>query len=117
MALFMVASVVMVAVFGQTPPDLAVLALAAGAAGFCTNGVIVGLYALVADSFPTAIRAGGTGFVIGLGRGGAALSPVVGGFLFQAGFGLPAVALFMAGGSLVALAALTLLPRRPAQGQ
>lgn len=116
LALFMVASAIMVSLFGRTPADLHTLSLAAGAAGFCTNAAIVGLYALVASSFPTANRAGGTGFVIGVGRGGAALSPIVGGFLFQAGFGLPAVAMVMAGGSLIALAALLALPRRTAQG-
>lgn len=109
---FMVASTVMVTVFGQGQADLQGLAWAAAAGGFCTNAGVVGLYALVAGSFPTAIRAGGTGFVIGVGRGGAALGPVVGGFLFQAGLGLPLVAGIMACGSLVAAGALLALPMR-----
>lgn len=113
---FMVASAVAVALFGHSPSDLGSLAFAAAAGQFCANGVIVGLYGLVASSFPTANRAGGTGFVIGLGRGGAALSPIVGGLLFNAGFSSPAVAAMMAGGSLVALTALLVLPRRPAEG-
>jgi len=113
---FMVASAVMVAMFGRTSPDLGTLALAAAAGQFCANGVIVGLYGLVAGSFPTANRAGGTGFVIGLGRGGAALSPVLGGLLFKAGYSLPAVATIMACGSLVALVALIALPVREAEG-
>ncbi|MBC2666517.1 MFS transporter [Novosphingobium flavum] len=117
LGLFMVASALMVTMFGRSPADLHALSLAAAVAGFCTNAVIVGLYALVASSFPTANRAGGTGFVIGLGRGGAALSPVVGGLLFEAGFGLPAVATIMACGSLVALGALLALPRHGAEGQ
>jgi MFS family permease len=71
-----------------------------------TNSAIVGLYALFAESFPTAVRAGGTGFVIGLGRGGAALGPLVAGFMFQADLGLDSVALVMAGGSLLAAVAL-----------
>ena len=89
---FMLASTVMVAVFGLGQADLQGLSWAAAAGGFCTNAAVVGIYALVAGSFPTAIRAGGTGFVIGVGRGGAALGPVVGGLLFQAGLGLPVVA-------------------------
>ena len=112
---FMIASCAAVALFGHSPADLTLLALAAATAQFCANGVIVGLYGLVASSFPTANRAGGTGFVIGLGRGGAAISPVLGGYLFKAGFSLPVVAGFMATGSLVALAALLLLPRRAAE--
>jgi cyanate permease len=112
---FMVASTVMVTVFGQGQADLHGLSLAAAAGGFCTNAAVVGLYALVASAFPTAIRGGGTGFVIGIGRGGAALGPIIGGFLFAAGMSLPVVATIMACGSLVAAAALLALPRREAE--
>lgn len=116
LGIFMLASTVMVSLFGRSPADLQSLSIAAAMAGFCTNAAIVGLYALVAENFPTSIRAGGTGFVIGIGRGGAALSPMVGGFLFQAGFDLPAVAMIMGAGSLIAFAALVALPRRSVQG-
>jgi len=102
-------STVMVTVFGQGQPDLARLSLVAALAGICTNAVIVGLYAMVAQSFPTAVRAGGTGFIIGVGRGGAALSPIAAGFLFTRGASLATVALIMACGSLVAAAALLAL--------
>ena len=110
----MIASTVMVTVFGQGHADLAGLSLAAAAGGFCTNAAIVGLYALVASSFPTAVRAGGTGFVIGVGRGGAALGPSIAGFLFAAGLGLPVVAGIMAAGSLLGAAALLALPKTKA---
>jgi benzoate transport len=112
----MLASVVMIIVFGQGQADLAGLAWAVAAGGFCTNAGMVGLYAIIAASFPTAVRGGGTGFVIGVGRGGAALSPILAGFLFQAGMGLPAVATIMAGGSLLGAAAIFFLPRREAEG-
>jgi len=105
----LILSAAMVTVFGQGQPDLARLSLVAALAGICTNAVIVGLYAMVAQSFPTAVRAGGTGFIIGVGRGGAALGPIVAGFLFARGVGLPAVAMVMACGSLVAAAALLAL--------
>jgi benzoate transport len=107
----MMLSTVLVSVFAQGQTDLQGLSLAAAAGGFFTNSVVVGLYALVASSFPTATRAGGTGFVIGVGRGGAALGPMIGGFLFAAGLGLPAVGTIMALGSLVGAAALLALPR------
>jgi MFS family permease len=107
----MLASVVTVTWFGQPHAGLHALAWAAAIGGFCTNAGVVGLYALVASSFPTATRAGGTGFVIGVGRGGAALGPVIGGFLFQAGFTLPLVAAIMACGALIAALALTVGPR------
>ena len=44
--------------------------------------------------------------VIGVGRGGAALSPILAGFLFAGGISLSGVAIVMACGSLASLAAL-----------
>ncbi|MGH6745198.1 benzoate transport [Novosphingobium sp. PhB55] len=111
----MLASTVLVSLFGQGQETLAGLALIAGAAGFCTNAGVVGLYALFARVFPTQVRAGGTGFVIGIGRGGAALGPIVAGFLFNAGFGLSIVSVLMGMGSLVAAGALLLLRERDDQ--
>lgn len=105
-------SVVMINVFGQGQADLTQLAIVAAIAGFFTNSAIVGLYALFVQSFPTHLRAGGTGFVIGIGRGGAILGPVIAGFLFENGFGLPIVSFLMALGSLVALF-MILLIREP----
>ena len=99
----------MVAFFGRSRPDLAQLAMLAATAGFFCNAGIVGLYAMFAQSFPTKIRASGTGFVIGIGRGGAALGPIAAGFLFVAGSTLPFVAAIMALGSLVGAAAILLL--------
>ena len=104
-------AVVTICVFGLGQADLRGLSMAAAAGGFCTNAAVVGLYALVAASFPTTVRAGGTGFVIGAGRGGAALSPIVVGVLFQWGFGLSLVATIMACGSLIAVLALLVLPK------
>lgn len=110
----MVLSSVMVAFFGQGQTTLAGLSLIAAAAGFCTNAAVVGLYALIAQSFPTSVRAGGTGLVIGVGRGGAALGPIIAGLLFSLDFGLPLVALSMALGSLLGAALLLMLRARPA---
>jgi benzoate transport len=105
----MVASAIMVTIFGQGQSSLAGLALIAAAAGFCTNSAVVGLYVIIAQSFPTSVRAGGTGVVIGIGRGGAALGPIIAGLLFSWNFGLVSVALAMALGSLIAAGALMLL--------
>lgn len=98
--------------FGQGQETLGQLALVSAIAGFCTNSAVVGLYALFVEAFPTEVRAGGTGVVIGVGRGGAALGPIVAGFLFETGFGLSTVALVMASGSLIAAAALLMLGRK-----
>jgi hypothetical protein len=99
----------MVSVFGQSPPDLQKLSMFAAAAGFCTNAGIAGLYGLFVVAFPTHVRAFGTGFAIGIGRGGSVLAPIVAGFLFDAGQGLPTVAIVMALGSLIAAGLASLL--------
>ena len=98
-----------VTIFGQTAPDLTQLSMVCFLAGFCGNAGIVGLYAIVAHAFPTHVRAFGTGFTIGVGRGGSALAPALAGFLFTAGFGLGAVAFTMALGSLLAAGVLIFL--------
>jgi MFS family permease len=102
-------SAIMVAAFGRTPNDLNQLALMAGTAGFFTEAGIIGLYSVLAQVFPTQLRASGTGFAIGFGRGGAALAPILAGLLFQSGYGLQTVAIMMATGSLIAAGALFLL--------
>ena len=105
-------STVMVSVFGMGQSDLAQLALVAAAAGFFTNAGVVGLYAIFAQAFPTHVRATGTGFAIGVGRGGAALAPIIAGILFSAGYGLQSVSIFMALGAIGAAFALLFLRER-----
>ncbi|MDF7776344.1 MFS transporter [Sphingomonas sp. AOB5] len=107
----MLASTVMITLFGRGQATLSELATIAAIAGFFTNAGVVGLYALVARSFGTEVRASATGFVIGIGRGGSAAAPAIAGFLFAAGYGLPVVAMMMACGSLVAAIALIVLAR------
>jgi len=102
----MLLSCVFVVWFGQAQNDLASLSTVAAAAGFATNAGIVGMYAIVAAIFPTALRATATGAVIGFGRGGSALAPALAGVLFVAGYHLDAVALLMALGSLIAASLL-----------
>jgi len=102
-------STIMVTLFGQTPADLQRLSLICAAAGFCTNAGIVGLYAIIAQAFPTHVRAFGTGFTVGVGRGGSVLAPIIAGFLFAWGYSLGIVAFMMALGSLMAAGVLMLL--------
>ncbi|WP_051651204.1 MFS transporter [Brevundimonas bacteroides] len=98
----MLLSTVAVIGFGQGWETLDEISIAAAVAGFFTNAPIVGLYAIVAQSFPTELRATATGFIIGVGRGGAALAPVIAGFLFQAGWTLPTVSTILGLGATVA---------------
>jgi MFS family permease len=95
--------------FGRAPSNLDTLILLAVVVGFFGNAAISGMYSIVAYAFPTHVRATGTGFVIGIGRGGAVLSPWLAGYLIQVGTTLPATALIMAVGSLLAAGVLIFL--------
>ena len=110
----LLAGAFMIAWFGRSAPDLDRLKITLAITGLFTNSSIAGLYLLIAKVFPTHVRATGTGFAIGAGRGGAALAPVIAGYLFQAGLALKTVAVFMAGGSLLAAVALVALKVRDA---
>lgn len=104
-----------VTLFGRSPADLDTMTYLAAVAGFFGNAGVSGLYALAAYVFPTHVRATGTGFVIGVGRAGAVLSPILAGVLLDSGAMLPAVALIMGSGSLVAAIVLTFLKERSVQ--
>lgn len=106
---------VMVSVFGIGYESLSALAIISAATGFFTNSGVVGLYGLMAKVFPPEVRASGTGVVIGVGRGGAALSPIVAGLLFEQGIGLQGVAITLGSGAIVAAFAVYFLKERSAE--
>ena len=70
---------------------------------------------MLAQAFPTYVRATGTGFAVGVGRAGAMLAPIIAGYLFRGGYGLQFVAIAMSAGSLVGAVALWLLPLNSAR--
>ena len=83
---------------------------------FFANAAIVGFYAAFALSFPAYARASGTGFVLGIGRLGAAGSPIVAGALFDY-FGeadLLTVSAIMSAGSIIAMVLIAIMPVRDA---
>ncbi|HEY5567629.1 MAG TPA: MFS transporter [Gammaproteobacteria bacterium] len=104
-----VLSTVMVSIFGIVPGELDSLSTICFFAGFMTNAAIVGMYAIFAHAYPTHVRATGTGFAIGVGRGGSVLAPIIAGFLFNGGLERPTVSVIMALGSLFAAGALLFL--------
>jgi benzoate transport len=105
----LIGSTVMLAVFGRGQGDLAQLTLVCAIAGFFTNAGIVGLYGILAQVFPTDLRATGTGFAVGFGRAGSLLAPIIAGLLFRAGYSLEFVAVAMGVGSLAAAVAVWFL--------
>ncbi|MBO9726411.1 MAG: MFS transporter [Novosphingobium sp.] len=104
---------IMIALFGAFgATTLTGLSALAFVSGLFTNSAVSGLYTIFARAFPTHVRATGTGFAIGVGRGGAALSPIVAGMLFEAGLSLAMVSTLIASGSLLAAIALLFMKLR-----
>lgn len=112
----LVGSCAMIIAFGHGATDLVGLTTRVAVAGAFANATVVGLYSLFAKVFPTHVRASGTGFAVGVGRGGAVAAPVIAGYLFQAGYSLQTVATIMAMGSLAAAVALWVLRDRQPTG-
>lgn len=71
----------MVAAIGVPGLPGGVLSTLVFIAGLCNGGIYTGLGAAAALLYPTAIRANGTGWALGVGRIGAIIGPVVGGAL------------------------------------
>ena len=101
-----------VVVFGLGIRDLSIMSVIVAVACFFINASVVGLYPIMANAYPARLRATGTGFVIGIGRGGSALGPIVVGYLFKNGASLMTVSLAMGAGALVAAVMLIVLPNR-----
>ena len=108
---------VMVGFFGMGQSSLMGWTLAVLSVGLFTNSAIVGFYSAWAIAYPTHIRATGTGFALSVGRGGAALSPVLAGVLFAADLGLMGVSIVMAIGSFLALGMFSMLDLKDAEAK
>jgi MFS family permease len=105
----MIMSTILVIIYGSVGSDLFQMTLICIACGFFINAAINGMYAIFAHAYPTQVRAAGTGFAIGVGRGGSILAPIAAGFMFEGGIGVPFVAAVLACGSLFAAIALLFL--------
>lgn len=113
-ALALLIGAVMVGSFGLGRETLSGWQWATILTGFFTNAAISGYYAAFARGFPAYARATGTGFVLGVGRLGAAGSPLIAGALF-AWLGndeLLVVSIIMAMGSVISLILFLMLPER-----
>lgn len=109
----MIMSTILVAIYGSVGSDLFQMTLICIACGFFINAAINGMYAIFAHAYPTHVRAAGTGFAIGVGRGGSVLAPIIAGYMFAGGVGVPVVATILGCGSLFAAVALMFLRLDP----
>jgi MFS family permease len=113
-ALALLIGAVMVGAFGLGRETLSGWQWATILTGFFTNAAISGYYAAFARGFPAYARATGTGFVLGVGRLGAAGSPIIAGALFTwlGNDELLTVSIIMALGSVASLVLFLMLPER-----
>jgi AAHS family 4-hydroxybenzoate transporter-like MFS transporter len=80
--IYFLAALFIIAV-GRAGTSVPMLVLTIFGAGFCVVGGQIGANALAAKAYPTAIRATGIGWSLGIGRVGSILGPVVGGLLLS----------------------------------
>ena len=113
-----VGSAVMTVMIGLVPADLTLFAVFAAISGLVLFAAFTGVYALVVQCFPVEVRATAAGFVVGFGRIGAAMSPLVSGMMFGMGFSRSTVAALMGVSAFLAalaLASVTMQARRAAR--
>jgi AAHS family 4-hydroxybenzoate transporter-like MFS transporter len=89
------------------------LAILVFAAGFCASGAQSGLNAFVPGCYPTAARATGVSWMLGMGRFGSIAGPLVGGALLGLGWSFGAILGLLAIPALCAAAAIASLRLRP----
>jgi benzoate transport len=111
MALCLVSAAIGVAAFPYFTETLQSMKLVGFVTGLFIFAAISGFFGLFAVSYPSSLLGSGTGLVLGIGRGGAVLGPMIPGFLFATGMLLENVAIIMASGSF--LAGLLVLFLRP----
>lgn len=75
-----------IAVIALAGPNTALLLAAATVCGFGVSGAQIGLNAVTANAYPTAIRSTGIGWALGVGRIGSILGPTIGGGLLALGW-------------------------------
>jgi len=77
---YMIAAAISLVVFSANMPLLFVLGVAM-LIGLFLQGGFSGFYSLAAKLYPAEVRSSGIGWAVGMGRGGAIIGPLAGGFL------------------------------------
>jgi benzoate transport len=93
---------VFVVLFGFGAQGIAMKIAVALLIGFCLFGAVVGMYAMIAAVYPPAVRTIGAGLAVGVGRLGAVLAPLIGGYLLNGGHSQAATAAILATPMLLA---------------
>ncbi|WP_206244847.1 MFS transporter [Novosphingobium terrae] len=109
----MVGAALALVAFGLVPPVIVLFVIAGGILSFCLAGTTGLLYAIMADSFPAALRASAMGLVMGSARTASASGPAIAGILFAHGMSRASVSLIFAVGPLIAAALIASFRSRP----
>ncbi|RLA15707.1 MAG: MFS transporter [Gammaproteobacteria bacterium] len=102
---FVLGAIVIIGI-GQVGDSINLVTVGIFLAGFLTFGAQIGMNALAASIYPTASRATGVGWALGIGRWGSILGPVIGGILLARNLGMPVYFTFF--GSILLLSALAI---------
>ena len=109
LALVYFVAVFAVGAIGHLGHSAVLVTLAIFVAGFCIVGGQIAANALAAAFYPTAVRATGVGWALGIGRVGSIVGPLVGGVLLSMKWSAAEVFMTAAGAALcAALAAFSL---------
>jgi AAHS family 4-hydroxybenzoate transporter-like MFS transporter len=109
LALVYFVAVFAVGAIGHLGHSVILVTLAIFVAGFCIVGGQIAANALAAAFYPTAVRATGVGWALGIGRIGSIVGPLVGGVLLSMKWSAAEVFMTAAGAALcAALAAFSL---------
>ena len=109
LALLYFIGVFAIGAIGHLSHSAVMVTLAIFVAGFCVVGGQIAANALAAGFYPTAVRATGVGWALGIGRIGSIIGPLVGGILLTMKWSAAEVFMTAAGAALcAALAALAL---------
>ncbi len=108
LATFMIAGLA-VAGIGVAPADLSILSLIAFVAGLALAASNILFYAILVQVYPVHLRSGAIGFIMGLARVGAWISPVIAGLLFSLGSGRGQVSAILGCGSIFAAMAMVVV--------
>ncbi|OEC37256.1 benzoate transport [Pseudomonas cuatrocienegasensis] len=113
LALFMVVTAVLLALFVGTTSNLTAAFVIGALIGLFANGCVAGLYASSPLIYDASVRATGVGWGIGIGRIGAIISPLVAGHLIDANWH-PSQLYIAYGMVFLAAACIVMLFRLPA---
>jgi AAHS family 4-hydroxybenzoate transporter-like MFS transporter len=116
LALVYFIAVFAVGAIGQLGHSAVLVTIAIFIAGFCIVGGQIAANALAAGFYPTAVRATGVGWALGIGRIGSIVGPLIGGILLSLKWNPGEVFLAAAGAALCAALAAFALSRMAGLG-